>query len=90
MQGSGGGDRSIRLVTSRRPVTSMRDAVGPGTLSVSYPGILLVGYAGSTPVCRRWVPFGEEPTEDEDEGLIDALREAMLWQQHLPCSSPDA
>ena len=58
-------------------------------VSVSYPGILLVGYEGDTPVGERWIPFGDNPTEEDDERLIEALRRALLWQQHEPTPGCD-
>ncbi|HVW41531.1 MAG TPA: hypothetical protein VHC18_09295 [Amycolatopsis sp.] len=51
-------------------------------VSVTYPGILLVGYEDDVPVGERWIPFGEDPTEEDDERLIEALHTALLWQQH--------
>lgn len=80
MEGSRGGDRSVRMSVQRKQVT-----VESGT-SLSYPGILLIGFEDEEPVCERWVPFGDEPTEEDDERLIEELRGAMLWQQHRPSS----
>ena len=82
MQGSGGGDRSVKMSVERKQVTV--ESPDGRQVSVSYPGILLVGYDGDTAVCERWVPFGEDPTEEDDERLIQALHAALLWQQHEP------
>ncbi|WP_243770199.1 hypothetical protein [Amycolatopsis acidicola] len=51
-------------------------------VSLSYPGILLSGFEDGKAVCERWVPFGAEPTEEDDERLVEALHQALLWQEH--------
>ncbi|HJQ47310.1 MAG TPA: hypothetical protein VJ870_13495 [Amycolatopsis sp.] len=58
-------------------------------VSVSYPGILLVGYEDGVEVGERWIPFGENPTHEDDERLIEALRRALLWQHHEPTPGCD-
>ncbi|HVV12934.1 hypothetical protein [Amycolatopsis sp.] len=50
-------------------------------VSLSYPGILLTGFEDGNQVFERWVPFGAEPTEEDDERLVEALHEALVWQE---------
>ncbi len=49
-------------------------------LTVSYPGILISSYDDGELVEERWVPLGADPSEDDDEALIERLRAALWWQ----------
>lgn len=51
-------------------------------VSLSYPGILLTGYEDGERVGERWVPFGDDPSEEDDERLVQALHQALRWQNH--------
>ena len=78
----------MRMSVQHKQVTV--DASDGTQVSVSYPGILLVGYEGGVEVCERWIPFGEDPTEEDDERLIEALHTALLWQQGEPTPECDS
>lgn len=43
-----------------------------------YAGITLVYLSDGVPMCERWLPTGR-PTEADDEALIAALHDALLW-----------
>ncbi|QRP44640.1 hypothetical protein [Amycolatopsis sp. FDAARGOS 1241] len=60
--------------------------VDPG-LTMSYDGIAISNYADGELVSERWIPLGAEPSEEDDEVLIEQLRAAMLWQSHPPPQS---
>ncbi|HET6499391.1 MAG TPA: hypothetical protein VFG87_01400 [Amycolatopsis sp.] len=50
---------------------------------LSYPGLLLTGYEGDRRAYERWVPLGSESsesTQSDDERLVQALAEALRWQ----------
>ncbi|WP_116206026.1 hypothetical protein [Amycolatopsis circi] len=49
-------------------------------LTVSYPGILISSYDDGELVEERWIPLGAEPSEEDDEALIEQLRAALWWQ----------
>jgi hypothetical protein len=53
-------------------------------LSMSYPGIVISNYDEDRLVGERWIPLGVEPSEEDDEVLIEQLRAAMLWQARRP------
>jgi hypothetical protein len=55
-----------------------------GELSMSYPGIVICSYDEGRLVGERWIPLGVEPSEEDDEVLIEQLRAAMLWQARRP------
>ncbi|SEP50322.1 hypothetical protein [Amycolatopsis saalfeldensis] len=55
-----------------------------GELSMSYPGIVICSYDEGRLVGERWIPLGAEPSEEDDEVLIEQLRAAMLWQAGRP------
>lgn len=84
MQGAGGGDRWVRVTVHLRQVSV--DSGDGRVVSLSYPGILLTGFEDGEKVCERWVPFGADPTEEDDERLIQALHGALMWQEHQPSS----
>ncbi|WP_236789036.1 hypothetical protein [Amycolatopsis sp. GM8] len=71
-------ERAVHVAVQLRQVTV--DA-GGREISLSYPGILLTGFEDGQQAWERWVPFGEHPTEEDDERLIQALHRALLWQQ---------
>ncbi|MEC3977599.1 hypothetical protein [Amycolatopsis sp. H20-H5] len=52
--------------------------------SVSYAGILITSFERGTKVGERWVPLGVDPSEADDEQLIEQLRDALLWQSRRP------
>jgi len=54
---------------------------GPEELSqLSYQGILITHYDAETKISEAWVPLGVDPSEADDEELIQRLRGALLWQ----------
>jgi len=52
--------------------------------SVTYSGIVITSYDGGRKVSERWIPLGIDPSEADDEALIEQLREALLWQAGRP------
>ncbi|WIV57691.1 hypothetical protein [Amycolatopsis nalaikhensis] len=52
--------------------------------SVSYSGIVITGYDHGEKVSEQWIPLGVDPSEADDERLIEQLREALLWQAERP------
>ncbi|MEV6876423.1 hypothetical protein [Amycolatopsis sp. NPDC051128] len=52
--------------------------------SLSYSGIVIIGYDQGSKVSERWIPLGVDPSEADDERLIEQLREALLWQAGRP------
>jgi hypothetical protein len=48
---------------------------------LSYAGILITHYDSSEKVSEAWVPLGVDPSEADDEQLIQQLRGALLWQE---------
>jgi hypothetical protein len=82
MHGGNGRDRRVRIDVHWRRISV--DSAGHGQASLSYPGVLLTGYENGEKVCERWVPLGPEPSEADDERLIQALHGAWLWQHHQP------
>ena len=71
-------ERAVRVALQLKHVTV--DA-GRCPVSLSYPGILLAGYEDGGLVAQRWVPFGEDPSEEDDERLVEALHRAILWEE---------
>lgn len=74
-------DRAVRVKVHLKQVTVRS---GGRQVSLSYPGILLAGFEDGKQVCERWVPFGDDPSEEDDERLVEALHDALLWQEHDP------
>ncbi|TNC24573.1 hypothetical protein [Amycolatopsis alkalitolerans] len=72
-------DRAVHVTVQLRQVTVN---AGDREVSLSYPGILLTGIEDGEQVWQRWVPFGEDPSEEDDERLLAAMHRALLWQQH--------
>lgn len=60
----------------------VRSAVlGPAvTEQIDYPGIALTCHLDGAPTHQTWLPAGDDPDEADDEQLIAALREALLWE----------
>jgi hypothetical protein len=52
--------------------------------SLSYSGIVITSYDHGAKVAERWIPLGVDPSEADDERLIEQLREALLWQAGRP------
>lgn len=73
--------RAVQMKVHLRRVTVVS---GGRQVFLSYPGILLTGCEDGKQVCERWVPFGDDPSEEDDERLIEALHHALLWQEHEP------
>ncbi|WP_158886948.1 hypothetical protein [Amycolatopsis anabasis] len=48
--------------------------------TLCYPGVLLISYDHDRKVAETWLPIGSEPTENDDERLIQHLHRALLWQ----------
>jgi hypothetical protein len=74
-------DRAVHVEVRVRQVTVNSDSE---PVSLSYPGILLTGFEDGQQVCERWVPFGDDPSDEDDERLVQALHHALLWQEHEP------
>lgn len=47
---------------------------------MSYSGILISQYDCGIQVSEAWLPLGVDPSEADDEELIQRLRDALLWQ----------
>ena len=83
---------SVRLqhrhVSIDEPVYEPRPVAGTGDAaddeSVSYSGIVITSYECGHMVGERWLPLGVDPSEADDERLIEQLREALLWQAGRP------
>jgi hypothetical protein len=52
--------------------------------SLSYSGIVITSYDQGAKVSERWIPLGVDPSEADDEQLIEQLRSALLWQAGRP------
>jgi hypothetical protein len=45
----------------------------------------ITSYEAGRKVAQTWVPLGADPTEADDEQVIEHLRRALLWQaRQLP------
>ncbi|MDQ0379552.1 hypothetical protein [Amycolatopsis thermophila] len=83
------GSRGVRRVRVGMQLRRVRvDRPGGETVALCYPGMLLTCYEDARKVCERWVPLGAEPTEEDDERLIDALHAAMVWRNRLDEDRP--
>jgi hypothetical protein len=60
------------------------DAAEEEADGMSYAGILITHYDSSEKVSEAWVPLGVDPSEADDEELIQQLRGALLWQEGQP------
>ncbi|WP_370949352.1 hypothetical protein AB5J62_17900 [Amycolatopsis sp. cg5] len=65
------GSRSVSLVATGR------------TETLHYPGLVFTRCIDDQVAAEKWLPQSEDPSERDDELLIEALREAMLWSDHL-------
>jgi hypothetical protein len=45
---------------------------------------VITSYAEGAKISERWLPLGVDPSEADDERLIEQLREALLWQAGRP------
>lgn len=52
--------------------------------SLSYSGIVITSYSEGQKISERWIPLGVDPSEADDERLIEQLRDALLWQAGRP------
>ncbi|MFC9256854.1 hypothetical protein ACFWMR_11750 [Amycolatopsis thailandensis] len=52
--------------------------------SVSYAGIVITSFENGVEVGERWIPLGGDPSEADDEQLIQQLRDALIWQARRP------
>jgi len=83
----GSTDRRVDLVPRRRTVhvqTSEDEEE-----SLSYAGMALVYHAPGESAREEWIPHGRHPTAADDEALISALRNALLWASNAPPSHSD-
>jgi hypothetical protein len=72
--------RSPQRRVSHALATAARARQVPGQRSVlRYPGLALARHPGGDQVEKMRIPVGAQPTEADDEALIAALREALLW-----------
>jgi hypothetical protein len=77
------GGRKVGLAVENRQVRWE----GPDgeTSILSYPGMSITSYEAGRKVAQTWVPLGADPTEADDEQVIEHLRRALLWQaRQLP------
>ncbi|WP_414941128.1 hypothetical protein [Amycolatopsis sp. cmx-11-51] len=51
---------------------------------VSYAGIVITSFENGIEVGERWIPLGVDPSEADDEQLIQQLRDALIWQARRP------
>jgi hypothetical protein len=79
-QVSGSPGRWVRILLRCREVRVEYPEGNPQT--VYYSGILLTSFDGKERVAETWLPLGAEPSEADDERLINHLHEALLWQAH--------
>jgi hypothetical protein len=71
---------SDRRVSLRAQHRSLRLDLDSGCAVVLlYSGLTLTRHVGGRLECETWIPFGDDPTYVDDETLIAALRDALLW-----------
>ncbi|AUI56836.1 hypothetical protein [Amycolatopsis sp. BJA-103] len=70
---------SVRL--QKRDVLIEGDS---GDECVSYAGIVITSFENGDEVGERWIPLGVDPSEADDEQLIQQLRDALIWQARRP------
>jgi hypothetical protein len=70
--------RWVGLTLQRRQVCLDRSDEERTTMS--YSGILISQYDCGMQVSEAWLPLGVDPSEADDEELIQRLRGALLWQ----------
>lgn len=75
------GTGGTRAVCVRLQHKRVGPVTGEQVNSLSYPGILLTAYEDGRQVGEHWVPVGDEPTEEDDEQLVQALHRALRWQE---------
>lgn len=51
---------------------------------VSYAGIVIASFENGIKVGEHWIPLGVDPSEADDEQLIQQLRDALIWQARRP------
>ncbi len=70
-------DRQVRILARQRVVrVSFDDGT---TATIAYPGIAFVFRAAGRRPREVWLAQGDDPSDGDDELLIDALRRAFLW-----------
>jgi hypothetical protein len=70
--------RWVGLTLEQRQVSL--DTCDETPSQLSYPGILITHYDSEAKISEAWVPLGVDPSEADDEELIQQLRCALLWQ----------
>ena len=55
------------------------DLDGGHTLAMVYPGLSLLRTVEGRVIEELWLPQGEDASDTDDEVLIAALRDAVLW-----------
>lgn len=73
-----------RWVSVRLQHRDVRIDVDTDEESVSYAGIVITNYENGETVGERWIPLGVDPSEADDEQLIQQLRDALIWQARRP------
>ncbi|MFD5243711.1 hypothetical protein ACFWIW_04185 [Amycolatopsis sp. NPDC058340] len=76
--------RTGRWVSVRLQHRDVRIQGDTGEESVSYAGIVITSFENGAEVCERWIPLGVDPSEADDEQLIQQLRDALVWQARRP------
>ncbi|WP_190820293.1 hypothetical protein [Saccharopolyspora pogona] len=67
------GLRAVDLTLSTRTVDL-------GGELLAYPGMLITRTVNGRPVAEEWLPVGDDPTEADDEHVIQRLHAALCWQ----------
>jgi hypothetical protein len=76
--------RPGRWVSVRLQHRDVRIQGDSGDETVSYAGIVITSFENGTEVGERWIPLGVDPSEADDEQLIQQLRDALIWQARQP------
>ncbi|EMD21905.1 hypothetical protein [Amycolatopsis azurea] len=76
--------RAGRWVSVRLQHRDVRIQGDTGDECVSYAGIVITSFENGAEVGERWIPLGGDPSEADDEQLIQQLRDALIWQARRP------